>query len=153
MITKEQIKTILKNCNYNQDIKEEWVQWVTNDSSKTSLKELSQEQAEQIIKQQTGTSSNQQPATKFEYFDKENKKHKVVLSLLYQLGWTTTNPQGKEIPNMSQLATWLQSKRSPVQKPLTQQSYWETEKIIKALSQMIVKKPSTINQQPTTNNQ
>ena len=54
-ITPFQKNRIMQNCNYNLDIKNEWVQWVTGDNNKTSLRNITQAQAVRIIKQQTGS--------------------------------------------------------------------------------------------------
>jgi len=44
-ILKWQTNRIMKNCQYNEDTKAEWVQWVTADVKRTSLKSITQAQA------------------------------------------------------------------------------------------------------------
>lgn len=133
-ITPHQIKEIMRNCSYNDDIKCEWVQWVTEDVNRTSLKSITQSQAVKIMRQQTGD-ERPQVKDKFEVFDKDNPKHRVILSLLYQANWTTF-VNVKEVPDMERFANWLQTK-APIQKPLKEQSPEELEKTIKAFKGVI----------------
>lgn len=64
-------------------------------------------------------------------FKKNNPKHTVILSLLYQANWTT-HINVREVPDMERFGDWLQTSKAPVQKPLTKQSDIELEKTIKA---------------------
>lgn len=70
-ITDFQKKRIMQNCNYNIEIKNEWVQWVTGDNNKKSLSSLTQAQAVRIMKQQTG-SDTLALSENWGEFDKEN---------------------------------------------------------------------------------
>ena len=44
-----QVNRIMQNCSYQVDTKNEWVQWVTGDVNRTSLKSITQAQAKKII--------------------------------------------------------------------------------------------------------
>lgn len=131
-----QVKRIMKNCQWNNDIKEEWVQWATNNNQCTSVKQLTQAQARQIIRAQEGTTQTTLPADNWAFFDKTNPKHKVILSLLHQLQWVIASQKWGEVPDLERLSNFLKSDKSPVNKPLKSMNNTETEKIIKALSQI-----------------
>lgn len=129
-ITTYQKKRIMQNCSYQTDVKEEYVQWVTEDVNKRNLGCLTQAQALKILWQQEGQSVPQHQE-EFSVFDSKNPKHRVILSYLYQAGWTTT-ARTKEVPDMVRFGNWLQTK-APVNKPLAKQDAIELEKTIKAL--------------------
>ena len=140
-ITAFQIKRIRQNCNFDEDIKEEWVQWVTGDINCTSLKSLTQAQAVKIIRQQTGEPQPKEKAINFGTFDLKNPKHIVILSLVRQNQWIKQHPRHGEVADMDNaFASWLQSSKCPVKKPLMDMNDDETEKIIKALGGMIISK-------------
>ena len=66
-------------------------------------------------------------------FDKKKQQHRYILSLLYQLGWKTEAGYG----DIDRLGGWLQSERSPVQKPLLDMDKSETSRIISAMEGMV----------------
>jgi hypothetical protein len=133
-ITPFQIKRIMQNCSYQIETKNEYVQWVTGDVKRTSLKSITQAEAVKILKQQTG--QTQDPSIdEFKVFDNGNQKHKVILSLLYQANWTVMDGL-REIPDMSRFAKWL-TEKAPVKKPLPAQDNDELEKTIKALKGVV----------------
>tara|TARA_R110000823_G_scaffold309594_1_gene433938 strand:+ start:7757 stop:8047 length:291 start_codon:yes stop_codon:yes gene_type:complete len=75
------------------------------------------------------------------FFDAANSQHKYILSLCRQNGWETINHQtGRSYADMERLGAWLQSDKSPVQKPLKKMDKEETSKIIAALEGMVTKK-------------
>lgn len=125
----------MANCQYNVDIKNEWVQWVT-DSNQTSLRSITQAQAVQIIKAQEGSVSVNQTAS-WAKFDKSNSKHKLILSLMRQAQWTKPHPRHGEVADMDRLDSFLKSDKSPVKKPLKSMSSEEVEKIIIALNGIV----------------
>ena len=127
----------MNNCNYNVDIKDEWVQWVTEDVNRTSLKSITQAQAVKIIRQQTGETAPTTQKENWAAFDKNNPKHKVILSLCHQLQWTKPSVKWGEVPDLDKLSNFLQSDRSPVKKKLLQMTDLEIQKIIKALNGII----------------
>ena len=137
-ITPFQIKRIMSNCNYNVDIKDEWVQWVTEDVNRTSLKSITQAQAVKIIRQQTGSPPLEGLGeVNYATFDKTNPKHKVILSICHQLQWTKPSVKWGEVPDLDKLSNFLQSDRSPVKKKLKDMTDLEIQKIIKALNGII----------------
>lgn len=128
-----QIKRIMQNCSYNVEIKNEWVQWVTGDVNRTSLKSITYAQAVKIIKQQTGDMSTN-TFENWAKFDYKSSKHRKVLSILYQAKWTVVNASGKEVPDLMRLNSFLHSEKNPVKKPLLQMDPdTELPKLIKAL--------------------
>lgn len=132
-ITDYQVKEIMRNCAYQVETKNEWVQWVTGDTNRTSLKSLTQAQAVKILRQQTGAEA-QPKNTRFGMFNVRNPKHKLIMSLVRQLQWTKSHPRHGEVADMDgRFANWLQSDKSPVKKPLVDQDAIEIEKIIAAL--------------------
>lgn len=130
--TKDQKLAIRRNCGFNEEVKAELVQWVKKDNAKTSLNELSFDEANQILIQQ---GDKPHRGLKWANFDKNNPKHKVILSLLYQGEWLT-NYKGKVVPDLDRLSEWLQTK-APVKKPLKKMDDKELEKIIKALTKIV----------------
>lgn len=131
-ITKQQVTDIRRNCGWNEDIKEEWVQWVTGDKTITSLKALTFEQAEKILHQQTGVTSDK---SKFQRFDIKNSQHKYILSMCHTIGWTK-NKDGKVIPDMEAFGHWLQT-RSPIKLPLPDMGTKQIQKVIYAFEQVV----------------
>lgn len=76
----------------------------------------------------------------WEGFKIQKPQHKYILSLLRQIGWETTSERYGIVADMPRFAKWLQSEKSPVRKPLNDQSKAETTKIINALESMLGKK-------------
>lgn len=139
-ITKHQINTIMRNCNYNVDMKNEWVQWVTGDTSRTSLKSITHDQAIKIMHQQTGTVPTEAATENWAKFDKKNTKHKAILSMMYQINWTKMDI-GKEVPDLERLSNWLKSEKCPVSKPLLKlDNATELPKVITAFSGIVKSK-------------
>lgn len=68
-------------------------------------------------------------------FDKANKQHMQILSLCMTYGWTKG-----QYADLNSLSSWLQSKKSPVRKPLIDMSSTELSQIINALSGMVKSK-------------
>lgn len=126
----------MANCQYNVDIKNEWVQWVTEDVNQTSLRNITQAQAVQIIKAQEGSVSVNQTAS-WAKFDKSNPKHRLILSLMRQANWTKPHPRHGEVADMDRLDAFLKSVKSPVNRPLKDMSFEEVEKIIVALKGIV----------------
>ena len=137
-ITTFQKKRIMHNCNYQVEIKNEWVQWVTGDTNKTSLSTLTQAQAIRVIKQQTGADSLV-VAENWGAFDKENGQHRYILSILRQANIVVPSDKHGEIPDTAGwLNRFLQSPKSPVKKPLKDMSKWEVSRIIIALENVSI---------------
>lgn len=132
--TKDQKFAIRKNCGYNEDIKCEWVQWSTGDSSKTSLNDLSFDQANKIIIQQGG---NPHIPDNWAIFDNNNPKHRLLMSLMRTAQWVVPHHRFGEVADMKRLSEWLQSPKSPITKPLQMMEPEEVEKIIKAFKGIV----------------
>lgn len=148
-ITPFQKKRIMHNCNYQVEIKNEWVQWVTGDVNKTSLSGLTQAQAVKIMKQQTGIPLTPEGGTtggqysppleglgedNWGAFDKENSQHRYILSILRTANIVVKSQKWGEVPDTAGwLNRFLQSPKSPVKKPLKKMSPYEVSKIITAL--------------------
>ena len=132
-ITTFQKNRIMQNCNYNLDIKNEWVQWVTGDNNKTSLRNITQAQAVRIIKQQTGSDSSG-AVENWGAFDKNNSQHRYILSILRTANIVVKSQKWGEVPDTAGwLNRFLQSPKSPIKKPLKKMSPTEVSKIITAL--------------------
>lgn len=142
-----QVNRIMKNCQYQVDIKNEWVQWITADVNRTSLKSITQAQAKKIIMAQEGSTYVNSPllegcpkggvSENWAVFDKNNPKHKVILSLLYQMQWVKPSEKWGEVPDLERLSNFLQSEKSPVKKKLKDMEPLELEKLIKALNGIV----------------
>ncbi len=130
--TKEQKRAIRQNSNWQEDIKQEWVQWGTGDSSKTSLNDLTFDEAAKIIIQQTG---NDPDKIKFQKFDFSNSQHKYILSMLHTVGWTK-ELNGKTVGDMEAFGHWLQT-RSPIKLPLTDMGSKQLQKVIFAFEKVV----------------
>lgn len=128
--TKQQKFQIRKNCEYKVDIKEEFVQWATEDVNKTSLNDLSFDQANKILAQQTGKPI---VTDNWAYFNFKNPKHKVILSLLRQAKWTVPHEKHGTVADLERFSMFLKGSKSPVKKPLKNMSPQELEKTIVAL--------------------
>jgi len=136
-ITAHQIKEIRKNANFQEDIKEEWVQWVTGDVSRTSLTKpipLTQAQAVRIIKAQTGAEPQDD---NWGLFDKDNRQHLTLLAYMRTAQWTTPNGKHGEVADIERLSDWLKGNLSPVKKPLKKMQPWEVSKIIEAFKGIV----------------
>lgn len=131
--TKEQKQLIHINAP-NRDIKEEFVQWATNDNSKISTNDLNFDQANRIL-EKLGIKPFK--AENWAKFDKSNPKHKLILSLMRQAQWTKPHPRHGEVADMDRLDSFLKSDKSPVKKPLKSMSSEEVEKIIIALNGIV----------------
>ena len=137
-ITAFQIKRIMANCQYQVDTKNEWVQWATADKNKTSLREITQEQAVKIIRAQEGSEPINQTTENWAMFDKSNAKHLKVLSLCRQANWTTNHPTYGAVADLERLSDWLKSDKCPVNKPLKKMDdTTELPKVIKALTGIV----------------
>ncbi|WP_271783894.1 hypothetical protein [Aquimarina algiphila] len=80
--------------------------------------------------------------TNWALFDKKNKAHMNILSLLRQLEWTKPHDRYGEVADLKRLSNWLKSEKSPVNKPLMDLEKHEVSKIICALEAMTEKKHS-----------
>lgn len=153
-ITAHQKKTILHNCAFNMDVKDEWVQWVTGDVKQTSLRSLTQAQAVKIIRQQTGDTSPPSEGclkggvvNKYEdnwgLFDKKNSKHERIQANLRTANIVVKSEKWGEVADMlGWFNRFLKSSKSPVKKPLKKMTPKEVSKIIEALDGVAIWKNS-----------
>lgn len=128
-----QVNRIMRNCQYKEDMKAEWVQWVTEDVNRTSLKSITQAQAKKVIMTQEGSEPINAASENWAVFDNKNPKHKIILSLLYQMQWTIPSQKHGEVPDLDRLSKFIQSEKSPVKKKLKDMEPYEVEKLIVAL--------------------
>ncbi len=141
MITQQQIKYIYSiRAEYYKKHEDEWrmlIAQYTGSCDKTSVKDLSYDQANALIERLGG-----RPFTEDHWglFDKEDPQHKQVLSLLHQLGWVTYHHVNGQVPDIRHLSNWLKSTRAPVRKPLKKMTTSELTKTINALEFMVLKK-------------
>lgn len=137
--TKKQKQLIHLNTP-NRDIKEEFVQWATNDNEKISTNDLSFEQANLILSKigiRPLRPAKEDSPLYWAFFDKANKQHMQILSLLNQLHWTVPHQKYGQVADLEHFGQWLQSNRSPVKKPLKKMTAAECSKIITALNGII----------------
>lgn len=126
-----------------RDIKEEFVQWATGDVSKISCDDLTFDQANQILKQlhvKPVRMVRENTPEYWGFFTKTNTQHKYILSLLQQIGWVKTHDVYGKVADIERLGKWLQSKRSPVNKPLKKMTPTELSTIVNAFESMLGKK-------------
>lgn len=134
--TKKQKQLIAINAP-TKDIKEEFVQWATKDVNKTSCNDLSFDEANLILVklgQRTHKPEN------WAVFNKNNPKHRVILSLMRQAQWIKNHERYGEVADMDRLDLFLKSEKSPVQKPLQDMEPNELEKLIIALKGIVKSK-------------
>lgn len=139
-ITAHQIKEIMRNCAYQVETKNEWVQWATGDVNRTSLKSITHDEAIKIMHAQTGTTPLNELQENWAFFDKNNLRHKLILSLCHQAQWTTNDPTHCEVADLNRLSNFLKSDKSPVQKKLTLMDDKEVEKVIMAMHGIVKSK-------------
>ena len=136
-ITKFQINRIMQNCQYNVEIKNEWVQWATGDVNRTSLRSITHDQAIKILLQQTGATPLNESPDNWGLFDKNNKQHLTILAKMRTAQWVVPNDKYGEVPDLERLSEFLKSDKSPIKKPLKQMQPWEVSKIIEAMKGIV----------------
>lgn len=139
-----QVNRIMKNAQYEVETKNEWVQWVTADVKRTSLKSITQAQAKKIIMAQEGsTPINQPKAENWGVFDKDNSQHKRIQANLRAANIVVQNGKWGEVADMlGWFDRFLRSDKSPVKKPLKEMTTLEVSKIIRALDGVVIWKNS-----------
>lgn len=129
--TADQRRRIHILTNFDTELKAAYVQEITGDPKKTSTKDLTPTQAQNLIKRLSTNWAN---------FDKNNKKHIYILSLLMQMGWTRTTERFGEVADLHRFNAFLKSLKSPVRKPLLDMTPAElSQKLIPCLESMISK--------------
>lgn len=139
--TSDQKQYIYRLCGYNTELKEELVQWVTEDVNKISTNDLTFEQANAIIKNRGGSMAQYD---NWGFYDNTKDSHRQILSHLITLGWTVKHPKYGKVADLVRFSEWLKgnakSGRSPVKKPLKKMTSGEVSKVIHALGKMIGKR-------------
>jgi len=135
-ITNQQIKiihTLLPDV-YKKDKeqKQELIYQFTNDYDKTSTKNLTFTQANDMIIRFGGK------AVGYDHwglFDVKNGSHRKVLSLCQEIGWTIYNDnQKRNVADIYRLSEFLKSKKCPINLPLKKMTPLQiSRKLIPAL--------------------
>lgn len=140
-INYQQIKRIHgllpQEAKHDKEFKEELVYSFSEDSERTSVKQLSFSEANHMIAQLGGEPINLD--RKYYQFDLKNQKHKTILSLCHQYGYVKYH-KDRHIADLGRLGAWLQGKKSPVKKPMVSMKDEELNKVITALTNMVSKK-------------
>ena len=133
--TKQQ-KTLIHINAPTRDLKEEYVQYVTEDNNKISTNDLTFDQANFILEKFLGLTPHK--ARFLAVFDKNNPRHKKILSILIEMRWRTWSAKyQKYLANMDKLNEWMHSDKCPVKgKALTKMNDEELSKIIFALEKI-----------------
>lgn len=141
-VTTEQIKRIhmllpsyLKK---HYDEKAKVVSQFTEDEDKTSTKDLTYAQANEMIHWlQFG---NKMATDHFAAFDKKNKQHMYILSICHQIGWVQYSPTKRtNFVHLPSLGSWLH-KYGYLHKPLKDYTNKELPKLISQLEAIVTKK-------------
>jgi len=120
----------------DKEAKESVVFGYSKDPERVSTKKLTFQEMNQLIKDFGGKPH------KYEHwaiFDSQNKQHRLIMSLLQQIGWTTTLPSGRLGADMLRFSEFLKSDKSPVNKRLKDMEPKELTTMINCL-QGILKK-------------
>jgi len=129
--TADQRRRIHILTNFDPELKAAYVQEITQNPKKTSTKDLTPTQAQSIINKLS---------TNWAAFDKADKRHLFILSLLMQMGWTVNNGRFGEVADLARFNAFLKSLKSPVRKPLKDMTPTEvSQKLIPCLESMIGK--------------
>lgn len=135
--TAKQIKYIRGLCQHNEDLKKQAVYSISNGRTQ-SITALSNQEAYQLITKLKANKKEHNTPRHLQ-FDNSNSKHKYIISLCHQLGWTKPHQKWGAIADMQKLHNWLVSSRSPVQMCLLDIPYIHLSKIIYALEQILEK--------------
>jgi hypothetical protein len=142
-ITNQQIKVIHmllpKEYIQDRDLKKDFVSQFTGNENKTSTKELSFRQANDMIICLGGKPPKYDNWALFDY---KNKQHLKVLSICQSIGWVKYNSTlKKNLADLMRLSEWLKSSRSPIKKPLKKMTSQEiSRKLIPALEGILISK-------------
>jgi hypothetical protein len=121
------------HMNVPKDIKEEVIQWATNDNAKISCNDLSFDQANEVLSR---FGRKPHKLNFWAKFDKKNERHKYILSLCIQYGWWKKSGKYNRIADLDKLNAWMHSDRNPVKKALEDMESKELSKFIIALEGM-----------------
>jgi hypothetical protein len=95
-----------------RDIKEEFVQWATEDVNKISCNDLSFDQANAIL-----IKLGQKPVSKsssgYKWIDMQRKDHKKIYSIMMQLQWMEKSEKYGWVASKSAFQDFIASKKAP----------------------------------------
>lgn len=117
----------------DSDQKKNLIQQYTGDWKKTSTKDLTLDQANEIIIRFGG-----KPITyeNWAFFDVKKNRHLQILSLMHQIGWSVEKVPGEHYADLYRLSEFLKSDKSPIKKPLNKMNDKELSKLIYVLKKI-----------------
>ncbi|WP_438710835.1 hypothetical protein ACSTS3_19550 [Aquimarina muelleri] len=142
-VTKDQIKVLHAvlpiEVITDKEAKQEFIYSFTNDSKRTSTKQLSFEEANQAL-----ISLGAKPfkrsfvrPDKWQIFNSEKKSHMNILSILKQMEWQyKSDVSNRYFADMVRFGNWLQTK-APIKKPLNEMNANEVSITIVVLEKMV----------------
>jgi hypothetical protein len=133
-----QIKTIhalLPAHLRDADVKAEFIHSFTEDPQRTSTKQLTSIEAEEVIYfLKTGRNATY---AHFATFDHNNRQHRYILSITHQLGWVKYHAdKQKMLPDLERLGAWLR-KYGHQHKPLKNYTEAELPKLVHQLENLL----------------
>lgn len=135
-INKDQIKSIhilLAKRKDPADAKNEMKRWFQVESTK----DLTYKQANEAIVILGGEKFVNHEHIRYGRFQLDNLKHRKILSLCKEIGWTTINPNTKRIvADIERLGSWLK-KYGFLHKPLIQYDNTDLSKLIKQFENVV----------------
>lgn len=134
----QRIHTLLPEVIKNDaDQKKALVQQFTGDWNRTSTKDLTLDQANDLIVKLGGKPIRYE---NWAFFDAKNNKHRYILSVLLQAGWAVWSPDKNHyVADLYRLSEFLKSDKSPVKKPLNKMNDKELSKVIFVLEKIASK--------------
>lgn len=138
-ITTEQIKKIHAilpaKIKASTEAKAELVSKFTEDETKTSTKDLSKWQAEELIHfLKTGKVKDY---AYYANFDVKNKQHKYILSLCHQINWVVFSVNYQRlVPDLKRLGAWLH-KYGYLHKPLMEYCAHDLPKLVTQFERLV----------------
>jgi hypothetical protein len=134
----QRIHTLLPEVIKNDtEQKKALVQQFTGDWNRTSTKDLSLDQANELIVKLGGKPIH---CENWAFFDAKNNKHRYILSVLLQAGWAVWNgDKNCYVADLYRLSEFLKSDKSPVKKPLNKMNDKELSKVIFVLEKIASK--------------
>jgi hypothetical protein len=134
VILKEQIIKIHallpKHVKYDKDLKADFIASFTGSADKTSTKDLTFEQANQVITYLGGSAVVPASMASYAKFDNSIKTHRTLLSVCFDLGWVEFNQNLKRnVADLHKLGSWLKS-TGYLHKPLMEYTTAELPKLV-----------------------
>ena len=126
----------LIHLNVPKPIKEEMIGWATGNAADISCNALTFDQANKILEK---FKVKPVELDMWAHFDKNNARHRYVLSLCIQYGWSTRGRVAM-FADLKKLNEWMHTNLCPVQKPLMEMDNEDLDKFIGALESMTKKR-------------